>query len=155
MLPFPRTPSNTGIIKMPSQPCIPGAINTSWNRNKSQPQLMSSQHLHISAQASACGAHCEEVQTAKVSVPQQRCGCPSKNGEMLLVSNELRGLKREAGYKGDQWNLRRGVRTMIFAAMMKNRKVPFLVSSFSLVQGHLFVLIYAHVCVIFPESLSH
>lgn len=74
MLPFPRTASNTGIVKMPSQPYIPGAINTSWNRNKSQAQLMSSQHLHISAPASAFDAHWGDVHTAKVSVAQQKWG---------------------------------------------------------------------------------
>lgn len=75
-----------------------------------------------------------------------------------MVCDELKsnqGVNREAGYKGDQANLSRGVRTMLFAAMMKNRKLPLLVSSFSLVQGRLFVLMCAHVCVIFPESLSH
>lgn len=82
--------------------------------------------------------------------------CHSKSGEMnSKVSNEPQGVNREAARKGDQSDLRRGIRTMLFAAIIKNRKVAFLVSSFSLVQGCLFVLMSAHVCVMFPESLSH
>lgn len=72
-----------------------------------------------------------------------------------MVSDELQGVNGEAGYEGNQSNLRRGVRTMLFVAMMKNRKLPLLVSSFSLFQSRVFVLMHAHVCVIFPESLSH